>query len=95
MHFTLIKNFINKTLKFGWYIPFSNLILNYGNKVLPPIVLDKLFSKRNRKIQLKTAPILKKSIIRTLRIGQPNNTTTKHPIQSGYVGFKEKNICLK
>ncbi len=62
MHFTLIKNFINKTLKFGCYIPFSNLILNYGNKVLPPIVLDKLFSKRNRKIQLKTAPILKKAL---------------------------------
>ncbi len=33
MHFTLIKNFINKTLKFGCYIPFSNLILNYGNRV--------------------------------------------------------------
>jgi len=62
MHFTLIKNFLNKTIKFGWYIPFSNLILNYGNKVLPPIVLDKLFSKRNRKIQLKTAPILKKAL---------------------------------
>lgn len=46
-----IQNFFQKMLQFGFYIPFSNLIVTYGNRCLPSILLKYIVNRRNEKIQ--------------------------------------------
>lgn len=53
-----IKNFIKKVVRFGWYIPVTNLILTYGQKYFSTKRLSNILKKRTRKIQ----NILSKSI---------------------------------
>ena len=53
-----IKNFIKKVVRFGWYIPVTNLILTYGQKYFSAKTLSNILKKRTRKIQ----NILSKSI---------------------------------
>lgn len=53
-----IRNFIKKVIRFGWYIPVSNLILTYGQRFLPAKTLRYILEKRTCKIQ----DILLKSI---------------------------------
>lgn len=51
MNFSNIKNFIRKTLRFGIYLPISNLALVYGRKWLKHGTLRRISQKRNLTIQ--------------------------------------------
>lgn len=53
-----ICNFIKKSCKFGIIIPFTNILLTYGNKLLPFRLLRKISAYRNRKIQRFLMPII-------------------------------------
>lgn len=53
-----IRNFIKKVIRFGWYIPVSNLILTYGQRFFSAKTLSNILKKRTCKIQ----DILSKSI---------------------------------
>lgn len=46
-----IKNFIKKVVRFGWYIPVTNLILTYGQRFFSTKTLNCILEKRTRKIQ--------------------------------------------
>lgn len=53
MNFSNIKNFLRKTLKFGIYLPNSNLAFVYGKNLFKPDTLLRISQKRNRIIQNK------------------------------------------
>lgn len=46
-----VRNFLRKTLKFGLFIPLSNLILTYGSRYLPDNILRRVSDRRNSKIR--------------------------------------------
>lgn len=46
-----VRNFLRKTLKFGLFIPLSNLILTYGSRCLPDNLLRRISDRRNNKIR--------------------------------------------
>ena len=62
-----IKNLYEKTLKFGFFIPYSNLLLTYGNKLLPDSLLKHFAKKRTSKINDYLLPIIEK-VNKTLSI---------------------------
>lgn len=51
MNISNIKNFIRKTLRFGLYLPISNLVLVYGSRWLNLEALRRINCKRNLTIQ--------------------------------------------
>lgn len=53
-----IKNLLHKTLKYGPYIPFSNVALLYGQRWLSHRTLQRICDKRNAKIQRKLLPLI-------------------------------------
>lgn len=53
-----IRNFVRRTIRFGGYIPVSNLVLTYGQSVLPSRFLRKITLVRNRKIQRFLYPVI-------------------------------------
>lgn len=46
-----VKNFVKKVIRFGWYIPVTNLILTYGQRFFSAKALNRILAKRTRKIQ--------------------------------------------
>lgn len=53
-----VKSFCAKTLRFGLFIPFSNLILVYGRTFVPTSILVRISIARNRKIENKIKSII-------------------------------------
>lgn len=53
-----VRNYVRKTLKYGLYIPFTNLLLTYGYAMLPKKFLHSISTQRNRKIQAVLAPLI-------------------------------------
>lgn len=58
-----IRNLWRKILKFGMFIPVSNLVLLYGRRLLPDKVLDYIFNKRNKIIERRIEAIARTSIV--------------------------------
>ena len=56
-----IKNYLRKTCKYGFYIPWSNLLLTYGYKTFSKEYLRSISDKRNRKIQQILAPVIEEA----------------------------------
>lgn len=46
-----IRSYISKTARFGLFIPFTNLMLVYGNKIVPKGLLWRMAAKRNLKVK--------------------------------------------
>lgn len=53
-----IVNFLKKSCRFGFFIPFSNVLLVYGNSVFPKSFLDYIAKKRNAMIEDKISKII-------------------------------------
>ena len=45
-----VKNFVRKVVRFGLYIPVTNLILTYGQRFFSAKALNRMVAKRTRKI---------------------------------------------
>lgn len=53
-----ISNTLRKIRKFGFYIPLSNLLLNYGNRLLSEKHKESINAHRNKRIQTFLKPII-------------------------------------
>lgn len=53
-----IRNTLRKIRKYGFYIPLSNVLLNYVNRIISEEQKDKISAKRNRMIQQHLWPLL-------------------------------------
>lgn len=58
MNFSNINNFLRKTLKFGIYLPITNLAFVYGRNLFKQDTLFRISQKRNRIIQNKVLKYL-------------------------------------
>ena len=58
LRFYNIKNYIQKTFRFGWFIPFSNLLIVYGRYFLPYKTLKSISDYRNNLIEGKISSIV-------------------------------------
>ena len=58
-----VRNLFRKILKFGLFIPVSNLMLLYGRRILPERFLDRIFLKRNKHIECIIDKVSKTQIV--------------------------------
>ena len=67
-----VRNLCVKITKFGFYIPFSNLLLAYGSGWLPDSMLSAVCENRNKKIQKKLSHIISCVNYETPQIALPS-----------------------
>lgn len=69
-----IINFTRKAFKFGCYIPFSNIIITYGQRIMPDKWLSYMADKRNVKIQKRLRNIVSTVLADNRPVPVPNTT---------------------